>query len=109
MTTAADYLRKTDDEIAALAKRVYRNEVFVSWMMGAPSDLPLVFMVLNFLDQASAKQMVDNDIRFFYEAYDQAGPGSINGYPIFFSAHYLSGEDGHRLYDKVQAIRQLVG
>lgn len=26
---------------------------------------------------------------------------SINGYPIFFSAHYLSREDGERVHAKV--------
>lgn len=103
------YRPKTDEEIAALAKRVYRNEVFVSWQVDRPQDLPMVFMILHFLDKATADQLVADNIQFFYEDYREAGPGSVNGYPIFFSANYLSKDDGFRLHAKVQQIRELVG
>jgi hypothetical protein len=103
------YQRKSDDEIAALAKRVYRNEVFVSWMMRQPSDLPLVFMPLLLIDDATRRQMIDDDIRFFYEDYDKALPRGINGNPCFASMRILSGVDGDRLHAKVQEIAELVG
>lgn len=103
------YKRKTDDEIAALAKRLYRNEIFVSWSIDRQSDLPMVFMILNFLDKATLGEMVKDNIQFFYEEYRAAGPGSINGYPIFFSARLLSSEDGERLHAKVKQISDLVG
>lgn len=107
--TKSAYRPKTDDEITELAKRVYRNEVFVSWMMSRPEDLSMVFMVLVFIDEAARNWLLENDIQFFYEAYDQALPRGVNGQPCFTSAHYLSRDDGLRLHAKVQEIINLVG
>ena len=103
------YQRKTDDEVNALAKRVYRNEVFVSWAIDTPTDLPLVFMILSLLDQSTLKRLIDDDIQYFYEDYDRAGPTSVNGYPVFFSCHFLNREDGKRLHARVLEIAELVG
>jgi hypothetical protein len=103
------YQRKTDDEIKALARRVYRNEVFVSWSIDSPTDLPMVFMILSLLDRATVRRLIDDDIQFFYEDYDKAGPTSVNGYPVFFSCHFLNREDGKRLHARVKEIAELVG
>lgn len=108
MSDEPRYCRKSDEEINVLAKRIYRNELFVSWMVRNPKDVPMVFVVLGFIDEAMAQCLADDDIQFFYEAYDQAGPGSINGYPIFLSAHELSREDGERLYVRVGEIAALM-
>lgn len=109
IATPPKYRRKTDDEIAELAKRVYRHLTFVSWMMDNPQDLPMVFMPILFLDEATRRQMIDDEIHFFYEDYDKAGPTSVNGMPCFTSFRTLSREDGYRLLDKVRQIEALVG
>jgi hypothetical protein len=103
------YQSKTDAEIDALAKRVYRNEVFVSWMMHNPADLPMVFMPVLMLDDPARQQLIDDEIHFFYEDYGQALRRAINGNPCFASMHCLSKQDGHRLHARVQAIEELVG
>jgi hypothetical protein len=108
-TPTPQYRRKTDDEVAALAKRIYRHEVFISWMLKRQEDLPMVFMVLNFMEKPALDQLVVDNIHFFYEAYSEAGPMSVNGYPTFFSVHYLDREDGARVHAKVREIAELVG
>lgn len=109
MTATTTYQRKTDDEINDLAKRVYRNEVYVSWMMNRPEDLPMVFMPLIFLDDATRQELIRDEIQFFYEDYSKAGPRSVNGNPFFMSLNVLNKEDGHRLHAKVKEITELVG
>lgn len=102
------YQRKTDDEINELAKRLYRNELFVSWMLDHPSMLPRVFMVLAFVDEEAQQDIISNDIQYFYEEYSAAMPMSVNGYPCFTSAHYLSREDGMRVSDRLQQILEIM-
>jgi hypothetical protein len=103
------YISKTDAEIADLAKRVYRNEVFVSWMMHNPSDLPMVFMPVLMLDEPTRQQMVADNIQFFYEEYSRALPRSVNGNPCFMSMGWLNKDDGYRLHAKVNETAELVG
>jgi hypothetical protein len=109
MTAPKPYQRKTDEEIGALAKRVYRNEVFVSWMINRQEDLPMVFMILMLLDEATRQRMIADNIQFLYEDYAEAVPRSVNGYPCFMSCKMLSAEDGHRLYERVMQIAEMVG
>jgi hypothetical protein len=104
-----DYQRKTDDEIAELAKRVYRNEVFVSWMIDRPGDLPFVFIPLSLIDESTRQGMIENEIQFVYEDYLRAGPIAFNGHPIFYSFSCLNKEDGHRLQVKIKEIADLIG
>jgi hypothetical protein len=103
------YTPKTDDEIANLARRVYRNEVYVSWMMPRMEDLPIVFLLVALIDDATRKQLIADNIQFFYEAYSEALPRGINGNPCFASMSYLNREDGFRLHAAVERIAEVVG
>lgn len=102
------YVRKTDEEIATLAKRVYRNEIFMSWNIENNADLPLVFLPISFFEKEAVQQLVDDGIGYFYEEYDKALPRSVNGYPCFGSMHVLSEEDGLRIAKRVAEIIELV-
>lgn len=103
------YTPKTDDEIAVLARRVYRNEVYVSWMMSRMEDLPLVFLPVALVDEAARKELIADNIQFFYEDYRHALPRGINGNPCFASMHCLNREDGFRLHAAITKIEELIG
>jgi hypothetical protein len=110
--TGSTYVPLTDEEVTKLAKAMYKNEVFFSFMI--PEDqranmLFSVFMVLIFMDEITIKQMQANDIDVFYEFYDQAGPRSINGYPCFFSCRSMTRADGIRVIAKYNEIKALLG
>jgi hypothetical protein len=108
-TVVKKYRRKSDDEIAALAKQIYRNEVFVSWMIENLHDLPMVFMPLLFIDDDTRQQMLADEIQFFYADYNDASPRGINGNPCFMEMRVLDKDDGHRLHARVREIAELVG
>ena len=64
--------------------------------------LPSVFMVLLFADANSFDGVV-----LVYERMDQAGPRSINGYPIFMSCSTLNRDEFERLKPMVEAYERL--
>lgn len=99
----------TDDEIADLAKRIYRGEVFTSYNKGMTQRmLPMTFMPLNFLSEEAKKDMIDGEIDMLYAPMNQAGPMSCNGMPVFFEFGWCSKGDTIKVLEKVDAIRKAV-
>lgn len=110
--TGSSYVPLTDEEVTKLAKAMYRNEVFFSFMIPENQRMSMlfsVFMVLLFLDDITRKQMIADEIDVFYEYMDQAGPRGVNGYPCFFSCRSMTRTDGNRVIAKYNEIKQLLG
>jgi hypothetical protein len=75
----------TDDEIADLAKKIYRGEVFTSYNAGMTQNLlPRVFLPLMFLKKEKRQELIDSEIDMVYAPMDKAGPLAVNGMPQFF-------------------------
>ena len=68
-----------------------------------------IFMVLLFVDDIQRKHMVANEIDVFYEYMSEAGPTSINGYPVFYSCRMMNRADGNRIIAKYKEIKELLG
>jgi hypothetical protein len=110
--TGSTYTPLSDEEVTKLAKAMYRNEVFFSFMIPENQRIrmiPMVFMVVLFMDDITKKQLVANEIDVFYEYMSEAGPRGINGYPTFFSCRSMTRNDGNRVINKYNEIRRLLG
>ncbi len=111
------------EKLDEIAKDIALNKIFTSAHMH-PTDwettLGLVFMPLAlgaFAQEAPKDFEVGalkdeplqlQDIGLFYEYWDQAGPRSINGYPIFFSCRYLNHDDTKYVLDKAREIDEKI-
>jgi hypothetical protein len=92
---------KTDKELRKLAKQVHSGEVFLS---NKPDIIQMSFMVLMLADPSTLPE----DIGSVYEFMREAAPRSINGYPIFFSAHFLSTAETQKVLQYVKEIEELL-
>jgi len=69
------------------------GRIFTSEQVKSADDLAIVFMPIVF----GALQDVElESVGVIYEDLSQAGPRSINGYPIFFSMRMMNTEDWQR-------------
>jgi hypothetical protein len=108
---ANQYVSKTEAEINDLAKQGYRGELFFSWQLREHDIalLPSVFMVINFLDDVTRKEMIRDKIAHFYGHMKDAAGRSINGYPMFFSMGMLNQEDAQKVHKRILAIMEMLG
>ena len=78
-----------DSELRKVAMDILDGKIFTDRHL-PPGDermLASVFMVLIFA--GDSLKDVAQDIGLIYEYIDKAGPGSVNGYPTFFSFRLL--------------------
>lgn len=110
MTGGNQYKPLTDEQVKDLARDLYADKIFGSWMLpeSQMDMLFMVFMVLIFMDDIQKKKMKRDNTFFFYEYYDKAGPRSINGMPTFMSCHICSGDDVKRIITKRNEIAALI-
>lgn len=110
MTGGNQYKPLTDEQVKDLARDLYADKIFGSWMLpeSQMDMLFMVFMVLIFMDDIQKKKMKRDNTFFFYEYYDKAGPRSINGMPTFRSCHICSGDDVKRIITKRNEIAALI-
>ena len=97
-------------DLKALAIRIYKGEVFTSQQMhkeDAEMLLPSVFMPLVFLDEKQRKQLLDDKAAVFYADMKDAGPRSINGYPMFFSMGYLTTPEWNKIVQYINKLKKL--
>jgi hypothetical protein len=97
----------TDEEIKKLALDIRSNLVFGSWNIRKEEFERMVgsvFMPLLFMDEESRKQMKDEEIFHIYEYMSQAGPRSINGYPMFMSFRSINKTDAEKLFKVIAAL-----
>lgn len=90
---------KTDEEITELARAIVTNQVYAAW---DPAAIDNAFgMFLSIAASGAAAQGDDNawlgEIGLIYEELSKRNPRDLNGYPTFFSAHYLTHEDRIRV------------
>lgn len=83
---------------------IVSGKIFGSWQLTNPDiELKLVFMVLVF----AKKEDMPEDAYVVYEYMANAGPGAINGLPIFFSCYFLSKADFEEVSGYVEEIKKL--
>lgn len=103
------YVPKTDDEIKQLAFDTMGQKIFWATMIPKEDNRMIhsVFMVLAFMDNESLKPL--QDIHAIpYEYFAKAGDRSVNGFPMFMSAQYVSLEDYRRMVEKLKLLEAAV-
>ncbi len=95
----------SEKELKQLAIDIVEGKVFGSWNITDADMLPMVFMVITFMDFDKIQELQDDDIWHFYEYLDKAGPRSINGMPIFFSAHTITKDDWKKVIPLIKEFQ----
>jgi len=101
----------TDDEINALAEDIYRERIFTSNHIrqeDLENLLPSIFIPLVFAGKNGIEEIQKAAPGMIYEHLSEAGPISVNGYPIFFSFHLVSQEDAKKVWVKFEQIKKAV-
>lgn len=81
-----------EEELRKLAQEIVEGKVFTDRdvRQGDHDILPVIFIPLSLMPNVHAWGA---DAGLVYEYWDQAGPRSINGYPIFFSVRKVIKKD----------------
>lgn len=104
-TVAWTYTAKTAAEIETLAWDITGGRVFGTWGC-SPDQMQMSFMILAFMETKHIKNLQDQGIAHLYEYIDKAGPRSVNGYPSFMSAQYLSKDDWDKVLARLKQIEE---
>lgn len=97
---------RSREELAGIARDVVHGKVFGTWSLPKKDShlLSSVFMILAFASPTTAKEMADDGIVHLFEYIDKAGPRSINGYPMFMSAHMVNKEESEIIGEMVKKL-----
>ncbi len=91
-----------------LAQQVYRGEVFTSFQIQNPNDIPSVFMPLMLMSPDMGQGMHQDKPCMFYSYMKDAFPTGINGYPMFGSVAYLTREEAETFDDYYKKIEKAI-
>ena len=97
---------RADKELKQIAIDIYKGHIFTDRQVYNAKDLPLVFMVIPFMDEKDIKKLQDDPPGLMFEYIDKAGPRAINGMPSFFSMQMLSKEDTKKAFDLVDKLKE---
>ena len=99
---------RTPQELKQLAFDIVAGNVFTDRHIHArdmPRMLNSVFMVLSFMDQEAFDNFMALDPVIFFEDMHKASPGSVNGYPTFFSMQYLNKKDWDVVREHIKELQ----
>ena len=99
--------KRTNQEIAELAEKVYRGDTFVSFGLN-PEQIRTCFMPLLLCDKKLWSYMKHNSITTFYAPMSHALPRSINGLPCFGGMNMLDKKDGIKLKQKMIQMQKAI-
>lgn len=130
MASTWEHKKMTEDELKELVRDVYDQKIFTSLHCGAGDTrmvfMPLMFIgsppsepsptnnikidrrnklnyiqeKLDYEQETPVREEFLKNIGMVYEFYSQAGPRSINGYPIFMSFKIVSIDDTNKFIEK---------
>lgn len=85
--------QKSNAELKQLAMELADGKIFCDRHVSDENLMPVIFMPISLGAFAGEDKKKIMDIGLIYEYLSEAGPRSINGYPIFFSMRTLSKEE----------------
>lgn len=84
---------KSKKECKKIGIMMAHGEIFHSTMCRRQAEVPMVFMVLTFVDEEQLDKMAEDNIVAFYEETSKRQYRTINGMPTFFSCGMLSKDE----------------
>lgn len=100
---------RTEEEMTQIAKDIWSGKIFTSSHITEKSIIYQVFQSLIFLSPEAIDDLKARDVQLFFEYLSEAGPRAINGYPIFLSCSFLTGEELKFVNNKYQEIVKVMG
>lgn len=96
--------RMSTEDLSKFVEDALSGAVFTSAQIPPSKDsvLPMVFLPLALGGLANLSKKDLNEIGIFWEYYNKSLPRSINGLPIFMSAHVMHKDDWKIAYDTIQ-------
>lgn len=94
---------RTDDDLKQLARDIVAGRVFTDLHIQAPATevkldiMRAVWPILLFMNEQQQAEINALHPVMIYEYLREAGPRSVNGYPVFFSLHVIGQEEWTRL------------
>jgi len=100
---------RTEEQLNQLARDTVAEKIF--WAGFIPEEqvkhlLPMIFMPLAFMDKPESEEM--DKVGDIFEYISEAGPRSINGYPMFFSLNVLSRHDHPLFIAKLKKLHEAI-
>ena len=90
---------KTDDELKKVAQDMRDGLLFSDRHCKDMYELKSSFLIIALMDEEQIKKLETDKIDFIYEYYQNAGPRSVNGRPIFLSCGLLNEEESKRMFE----------
>jgi len=87
------YTLKGKEYLYDLAQKVIGGQVFTSLQVQEPSLIGSIFMPIVLSGKDDLNWMLENKIAMFYSDMADAGPRSINGYPMFFKMGFINADE----------------
>jgi len=95
-------VENTEKDLKQIAMDLYEGKIFTDrhlLMDRQEHMLPSVFMpIMLGAFSSKSEEELKNTIGMIYEYYSEAGPRSINGFPIFFSLKVLSPKETEKMF-----------
>lgn len=102
----------TEAQVKELALGIFRNEIFTDRHV-APHDQRLmatIFMPLGLMGKKDILALQRKQRPgMLYAKMSEAGPRSINGYPMFFSLSMVSEADAKKVWDEYKRLVDVAG
>ena len=89
----------SEERIKQLGIDLYKELIFTSLQISNPDDIGMVFMPIFFMDETEMAEFKESKPFVLFEYITEAGPRSINGYPVFWSFHHATEEEWKQIYD----------
>lgn len=95
--------RYSPEKINEIAVGIVRGEILTDRQLPANS-LSDVFVALKLIGRTTVKQLAEHPPSLMFGYMKEAGPISVNGYPMFFTVHFAFEEDTKLIIEKVKAL-----
>lgn len=96
----------SDDELRKLAVDYAEGHVYTNNEMPGRDTSLMVFMPLLLMEKESVQEFM-KDCGMIYEYMNEAGPGALNGQPIFYSVRKLTNAETERFSEYVKAYQAM--
>lgn len=93
-----------DKELLELAEEIIEQKVFGSWMIREDDMIPSVFMIVALMDKEIFDELLKRNVVAFYEHMSESTSMRVNGYPTFFSCHYISHDELTKLIQMIEKL-----
>lgn len=103
----AVYPEKSPEELLKLAHEFLANKHWTSeWHCKSLEDVKITFLIVGLLPKEALDYYERNDIAFFFEDFQKAGPRCVNGMPMFLSCQILNQNEFNQVRDFMKKIKE---